>query len=294
MASLPTAVVALGMFDGMHTGHRALLTHAIALANEQNALAAVYTFSNHPLDVMGGRVKLLSTTRERNAILRDIGAEEIVSEPFTSELAHTAPEAFVDMLLERWRVDAFVVGFNYTFGARGAGTPDTLIRIGERRGFYVEVVPPVRYEGAPVSSSRIREALSFGEVERAKAMLGRRYTLSGRVVRNKRIGRRIGFPTANIEPDARIMLPQNGVYATYAYVGGGAYRAVTNIGTNPTVGGEKLTIESHLIDFDGDIYAQTLTIGFRFRIRDEETFASVDALKARITLDREIASTHLK
>ena len=285
MEKLTPAVVALGMFDGVHIGHRALISRAVEEAKSLRAEPAVFTFSNHPMDVLGGSVRLLSSMKERNAMLRALGIRELVSEPFTCQLAALEPEAFVDLLQARWDVKALVAGYNYTFGSRGLGTPETLERIGRERGFNVLVVPPVLYENEPVSSTRVREAVERGDMALAGALLGRRYSLSGRVIKNKRIGRRIGFPTANIEPEERRALPPDGVYATIACVGGAAYRAVTNVGTNPTVNGDKLSIETHILDFDADIYGEILTVAFHSFLRGEIKFGSVEEMKRQIEKD---------
>lgn len=279
------AVVALGMFDGVHLGHRALIGQTVAEANRLGAKPVVFTFSNHPMEVLGGGVRLLSSIPERDDLLRTLGAEEVASVAFTRELAALSAEQFVDLLLERWDVRALVVGYNYTCGVRGTGTPETLAEIGKTRGFSVLVVPPVLLEGASVSSTRVREALEQGDVELAQRMLKRRYTLAGTVIENRRIGRRIGFPTANIAPEANRVIPKDGVYATVACVNGASYCAVTNIGTNPTVHGDHLTIETHMIDFDADIYGERLTVAFRKYMRGELMFSSLDGLKEQIRLD---------
>jgi riboflavin kinase/FMN adenylyltransferase len=289
MTALQPAVVALGMFDGVHLGHRALITRLLEEAKRLRAVPVVFTFSNHPLEVLGGNVRMISGIRERNMMLRSLGAEEVESVPFTREMAHLSTEQFIDLLNEKWNVRGLVVGYNYTCGDRGTGTPETLRTIGDARGFSVSVVEPVLFEGEPVSSTRIREAVERGDVTLAEALLKRRYTLTGTVVQNKRIGRRIGFPTANIEADLRRVIPVDGVYATFAFVGGVVYRAVTNIGTNPTVHGTRLTIETHILEFNADIYGQQLTIAFRKRLRGEEMFDSLDALKEQIRLDVEAA-----
>lgn len=285
MTAYTPAVIALGMFDGVHLGHRALINRLLEEAKRLNAVPCVFTFSNHPLEVLGGSVRLLSSTRERNQMLRSLGTQDVESVPFTCEMAALSTEEFIDLIAERWEISGLVVGYNYTCGDRGAGTPETLKEIGVRRGFSVSVVDPVLYDGAPVSSTRIREAVERGDVTLAEKLLSRRYSLSGKVVVNKRIGRRIGFPTANIEVDPKRVIPADGVYASVAFVGGSAYRAVTNIGTNPTVHGEALTIETHLIDFDADIYGETLSVAFRKRLRGEAKFDSLDALKEQIQAD---------
>ncbi len=291
MTELTPAVVALGMFDGVHLGHRALMARLLQEAERLDAAPCVYTFSNHPLEVLGGSVKLLSSVGERNKLLRGLGAERVLSVPFTREMAMLGTEQFIDLLMEQWDIRGLVVGYNYTFGDHGKGTSQTLVEVGKRRGFSVSIVEPVMFEGAPVSSTRIREAIERGDVSLAKDLLVRRYTLSGTVVQNKRIGRRIGFPTANIEADPKRVIPADGVYATVVYVGGAVYRAVTNIGTNPTVHGEALTIETHLIEFDADIYGETLTVAFRKRLRGELMFDSLDELKEQIRLDVLAASS---
>lgn len=292
MAVLQPAVVALGMFDGVHLGHRALITRLLEEAKRLRAVPVVFTFSNHPLEVLGGNVRMISGIRERNMMLRSLGAEEVESVPFTRDMAHLSTEQFIDLLSEKWNVRGLVVGYNYTCGDRGTGTPETLREIGRVRGFSVSVVDPVLFDGEPVSSTRIREAVERGNVSLAEALLKRRYTLTGTVVQNKRIGRRIGFPTANIEADLRRVIPADGVYATFAFFGGAVYRAVTNIGTNPTVHGTRLTIETHILDFNADIYGQQLTIAFRKRLRGEAMFDSLDALKEQIRLDVEAASAY--
>jgi len=279
------AVVALGMFDGIHLGHRALIGQTVTEANRLGAKPVVFTFLNHPMEVLGGGVRLLSSIPERDDLLRALGAEEVYSVAFTRELAALSAEQFVDLLLERWDVRSLVVGYNYTCGVRGAGTPETLTKIGKVRGFSVLVVPPVLLEGSAVSSTRVREALEQGDVELAQRMLKRRYTLAGMVIENRRIGRRIGFPTANIAPETNRVIPKDGVYSTIACVNGADYRAVTNIGTNPTVHGDHLSIETHMIDFDQDIYGERLTVAFQKYLRGELMFSSLDELKEQIRLD---------
>lgn len=281
------AVVALGMFDGMHRGHEALIRHAAEKAKRLDARPVVFTFANHPLEVLGRKPRLLTTLDERVRRMRDIGVAEIAAEPFTAGFAAMAPEAFLNWLLARWPVAALVCGFNYTYGRNGEGTADTLIAAGEARGFSVEVLPPVLEENAPISSTRIRKALEAGDVTLANRMLGRPYSLAGVVVPNLQNGRRIGFPTANIEPDGALVLPGDGVYRTRAEVLAGSFPAVTNVGANPTLHAKKETVETHLIGFDRDLYGQRLTVSFLEYLRGEVAFDSLDQLKRRISLDVE-------
>ncbi len=288
------AVVALGMFDGMHIGHRALIRHASDLAHALGVRTVVDTFSNHPSEVLGGSVRMLSSADTRREQMLLAGADEVRMRTFTREYAAWSPERFVQEELRLWDVRAFVVGFNYSFGSKGAGTPETLCLLGKQYDFAVETVQPVLYRGAPVSSSRIRAALEAGDVAAAADMLGRKYALAGDVVANRRIGRRIGFPTANILPPANRVLPMAGVYATIVQTDAGRYKAMTNIGTNPTVGGKQLSIESHLLDFNGDLYGKPITVRFCFRIRDEHRFSDVEALRQQLLQDVEVVRVRIK
>lgn len=284
------AVVVLGMFDGVHIGHRALLARARQIAARERAVCAVDTFREHPAEVLGGGVRLLSDAAERKALLFEAGADVVRMQTFDRARAAESPERFIAAELAAWDVRAFVVGYNYTFGARAAGTADTLAALGARHGFSVTVAAPTLYGGEPVSSTRIRALIEAGDVATASEMLAapkRAYALSGTVVENRRIGRRIGFPTANILPPADRVTPMDGVYGALVEIDGEgrAYPAVTNVGTNPTVGGTVRGVESHLLGFDGDIYGRTIRVSFLFHIRGEITFPDVQALSAQIALD---------
>lgn len=279
------AVVALGMFDGMHLGHQSLLRRTRSLAAEWGCVPAAFTFTNHPLEILGGRPKLLSSAGERAEIMRACGIEDICMVPFTRELAGCEPAAFIELLQSRWKLNGVVVGFNYTFGRYGAGTPKTLHSLGKRMGFHVHVIQPVLYGGTPVSSTRIRQCVEDGDLLSANSMLLRPYPLQGTVVSNLHNGVRLGFPTANIEADPLRVIPKRGVYAVNAILGPESYRAVTNIGVNPTLGGERETIETHIPRFSRDLYGQQLGLHFLFRIRGEIAFDSEEALKTQIQKD---------
>jgi riboflavin kinase/FMN adenylyltransferase len=182
-----------------------------------------------------------------------------------------------------------VVGYNYSFAKYGAGTPETLQALGSAHGFPVEVVPPVAFLEEPVSSTRIRTLIEQGAVRMAAAMLLRPYTLCGTVIRNRQFGREMGFPTANIWPEPGRVLPKDGVYVSEAQVGGERYRAITNVGKNPTVGGERLAVETHLLDFSGDLYGRRLCVSFLEYMRGEQRFDSPADLQKRIAADVETA-----
>ncbi|OQB25311.1 MAG: Riboflavin biosynthesis protein RibF [Firmicutes bacterium ADurb.Bin182] len=281
------AVVSLGMFDGVHMGHRALLNTSLNIARENDLESIVYTFIDHPMKVLGKSPKLLMTFKERFDSMKALGLDKVDAVHFDRELASMEPLDFIKMLLSRYPVKFIVAGFNYSFGRYGTGDCDCLTRFGRELGIGVQIIPPVIYNGSSVSSTRIRESLENGQLEEANKMLQSRYTLSGKVVSNRRIGTRIGFPTANITPPQEKMLPRSGVYAAVAHVENGThYYAVTNIGKNPTFQGSHTTIESHLIDFSGDIYDKHMSIALYRRIRDEIKFPDAEALARQISKDK--------
>lgn len=294
METRKPAVIALGMFDGVHIGHQELLGTAASLADALDAACCVYTFENHPAELLGRRAELLTGAEERRALLSMFGADEVYMERFDETIMHLSPEAFVRRLCGAWHVRGVVAGFNYTFGDRGAGTSDTLRALGKELGFSVMIVPKVSVDGEPVSSSRIRSLLQMGDVRMAARLLGRAYAVSGTVCPNRQNGRKIGFPTANLLPEPGRALPRHGVYVTEAITDAGTFRGVTNIGANPTVHGDRITIETHLLGFSGELYGKHLEVRFLERIRGEHTFASLSELKTQIREDANAAARYGK
>lgn len=287
------SVIALGTFDGVHAGHRALLREAKELAGKIGASPMIYTFRNHPLSPFGKEPKLLMTQLERLYALEASGIR-VAADMFDLTFASTPPEDFVKMLCSRFQMRGAVVGFNYTFGSKGMGDTALLKEMGAEMGFSVSVMEPVSHGGKPVSSSRIRSCLEAGDIPNANAMLGKRYQLSGTVQMNRRIGHTLGFPTANLENYGNKVLPLSGVYATRAVLAGRVYAAVTNVGNNPTVEGRRTTVETHILDFDADIYGMPLRVEFVERIRGEVKFSGREALAAQIGEDVKNAENILK
>lgn len=277
--------IALGTFDGVHMGHRRILEAMENAARERGLQRAVYTFENHPLEAFGKAPERLMTDEER---LRELGKYgQVIAERFDRALAATPPEEFVRRMVGEWSMEVAVAGFNYTFGSRGSGNMALLREYGAKYGFDVLEIPPCMQDGEPVSSTRIRAAVRAGDMGAAGSMLGRAYSIAGTVVANKGIGRRIGFPTANVRANGTVALPQSGVYACYAYIRGERYGAVTNIGCNPTVHGEQVTIEPHILNFDQGIYGESITVEFLQYLRGEIEFPSVEELSAQIARDAE-------
>ncbi|MBQ2191399.1 MAG: bifunctional riboflavin kinase/FAD synthetase [Clostridia bacterium] len=286
-------VLALGMFDGMHLGHKKLIDTAVLLAKHNKLQPACFTFSNHPQELFGGKVARLITNEERAKIMQRLGVERIEEVEFTREIAGLSPERFLDMLRDRFDPQIIVAGYNYTFGKGKKGNAELLSKLAPKKDVGVAIVPAVTVGKQPVSSTRIRELLEKGDVSSVQLLLGRTYTLEGTVVEDRRIGRTIGFPTANIEPDLSRAIPMDGVYVSMAELGGEVLPAVTNIGTNPTVGGTERTIETNIFDFDGDIYGKELRVHFVKRLRPVMTFAGLDELKAQIAKDSAQARKYL-
>jgi riboflavin kinase / FMN adenylyltransferase len=283
----PPAAVALGVFDGVHLGHRAILETAVRRAHERGLAALACTFDPHPLEILQPeRAPIpVTTLPERLELIAATGIETTVVLPFTAELARIEPESFVkDILVGRLRAREIVVGFNHRFGHRARGDTGLLERLGDSLGFGVRVVPPLTVDGRPVSSTAVRAALQRGDLAATGALLGRAYDVRGTVVHGDGRGRTLGFPTANVQVDRPLLLPL-GVYACRAEIAGEAHGAVVNVGMRPTFGATAPTVEAHLLDFAGDIYRERIRLTFVDRIREERKFPSVEALVDQIRDD---------
>lgn len=281
MPRVQTAVV-IGNLDGVHRGHQAVLRQARALADARGLTTLVLTFDPHPAEVLKGITPpRLCTLERRVELLRRHGADRVVVEPFTTELAALTPERFAkELLVERLGAKAVVVGEDFRFGKDRAGDLVALRRFGADLGFDVAAAEVAGDDQGPFSSTRVRDAIKSGDLAAAARLLGRPHSISGVVEGGDRRGRTIGFPTANLGNVAE-MLPPYGVYAVYA----GERAAVMNVGVRPTVDGSALRIEVHVLDFDGDLYGQTMRVHLVRRIREEKKFAGLDELKAQITRD---------
>ena len=296
------AVVTTGFFDGVHLGHRHVLSAVVSAARERGEEAIVVTFWPHPRTVLqqdARDLRLLTTLAEKKALLKAAGIDRIEVIPFTREFAAMKAQEYLEMLKARYGASLVVMGYDNHIGADKLtageiGSFSYTAEGGHGPGNYLSPLPVMvvapchseRSEESPISSTKIRKALEAGDVERANGMLGYDYELYGVVVAGNRLGRTIGFPTANMQLYEPLKLvPANGVYAVEVEVDGRNFRGMCNIGVRPTVGGSAQTIETHILDFDEDIYG--LPIGLRFlrRIRDERKFPSLDALKEQLARD---------
>ena len=282
-------VVALGTFDGLHRGHLDVIGTAKQEAEQTGAKLAVFTFSNHPLEwINPAHVPVaLVTPAVKLQLLENLGVDVLIDIPFNQLVADLLPQQFLERL-SALNYSCLVVGENFTYGQRGVGNVYTLAASAQAMGFKLIVRKLVSNNGTIVSSTEIRRLITAGEVQQAAKMLGRSYSISGIVAHGNERGRLLGYPTANLElVDAHVAIPLGGVYAVRAYVDGGVYGGMANIGKNPTFGDvEKPRLETNIFGFSGDIYGKTLTIEFVQRIRGEVKFAGIDALKAQLAQDK--------
>ncbi|WP_293837735.1 riboflavin biosynthesis protein RibF [uncultured Phascolarctobacterium sp.] len=282
-------VVALGTFDGLHRGHLDVIGTAKQEAEHTGAKLAVFTFSNHPLEwINPAHVPVaLVTPAVKLQLLENLGVDVLIDIPFNQLVADLLPQQFLERL-SALNYSCLVVGENFTYGQRGVGNVYTLAASAQAMGFKLIVRKLVSNNGTIVSSTEIRRLITAGEVQQAAKMLGRSYSISGIVAHGNERGRLLGYPTANLElVDAHVAIPLGGVYAVRAYVDGGVYGGMANIGKNPTFGDvEKPRLETNIFGFSGDIYGKTLTIEFVQRIRGEVRFAGIDALKAQLAQDK--------
>lgn len=290
MVPLGPAVAALGVFDGVHIGHQALVRDAVSLARSKDALAVVVTFDRDPDQVVtpASASPQLLDLDDKIAYLSDLGADVVLVMPFTGSLAATAPLVFLDeVLLGSMTPLAVVVGYDFRFGHRAEGDVDVLVRYGADHGFSVVAHELVRDDGYPVSSTRIRALVGAGDVVEAARLLGRPHRVKGKVRRGRGEGAGLDAPTANLIVAPYAALPADGVYAGRATLDGVAYRAAISVGVPPSFPKATDVFEVHLIDFEGDLYGRTLTVDFLERLRDQRTFDDSRELAAAIHADIE-------
>ncbi len=289
-------VVAFGMFDGVHEGHAQLMRKANELAALHDLTSVVYTFSSHPMATFApDRVPpQLETRSERVKTIAQMGVDVAVLRPFDRAYAALSPEAFVRSFAEALHPRHVVIGFNYTFGVKGSGKAEDMIRLGREYGFETHVLSEVTMDGLPVSSTRIRGRIAEGDMEGAERLMGRPYALCGVVIHGKKLGRQLDFPTANLCWDRAKALPPKGVYAAMALIGGAWYMAAVNIGEHPTAPGGQMTVEANLIGYEGEeFYGSHIRLLIMKRLRAEKKFDSLQALRCEVMRNREQAAQYL-
>lgn len=281
------SIVTIGVFDGVHRGHQHLIKRLVYEAHSADLSTVVLTFYPHPDVVLRGLTGryYLTTPEQRAEILADWGIDLVVTHVFDEALRQVRAADFVDQLVHYLQMTSLWIGSDFALGYKREGNVATLRHLGAQKGFSVHVIDLIMSETEAVSSTLIREAIETGAVSRSRDWLGRAYTVTGEVVHGEKRGRKIGFPTANVQVWDQQVIPANGVYAGWASFEGSRYMAVTNVGVRPTFSGEGVTVEAHLLDFDGDLYGKQLEVSFETRLREEKRFASMAELIGQITAD---------
>ena len=286
----------VGVFDGVHLGHRSLIARLNRTAAENGLDSGVVTFQHHPRLVIKqhAHITRLTSLQDRIKLLHDLGVEHVIPLSFTPELSQLSAREFVELLIRYLNMKALVIGPDFALGRGRKGSSSALTKLGQELDFSVDVVPPQVVNGDVVSSTAIRRALEAGDVRKAGEFLGRHFSLTGHVTKGDERGRTLGFPTANLATEHGHALPADGVYAARVLVGETSHPAVVNIGLRPTFGSEERLVEAYLLDFSGNLYGQELTVELVDRLREEIRFSGAEELKAQMALDVERAKGLLK
>ncbi len=287
------SVVALGCFDGVHIGHRAVIEEAVRIAKESGLSSTVWTFSEPPKNFFApGSVQVLTDKEEKCRRIAELGVDVMFCVDFTEQIASLSPEEFFsEIVIKKLNAKHVVCGFNYTFGAKSAGNAELLSELCERHGIALTALEPVTLGGVSVSSSLIRSLITSGDVERAREYLGYPYAITSTVVDGQKLARRLGFPTVNLTPRKSTILPKNGVYVSRIdFIGNDKELfGITNVGMRPTVKADAICAETHIFDFDGDLYGKELRVELLHFIRAERLFDSIEDLREQVRKDIESA-----
>ena len=283
--------IALGSFDGLHLGHMSLIDRTVQLAKENNAKSMVYVFQNHPLTVINPEIspKLIMSNNTKIKLLEDSGIDIVNLVSFDKDFMKITPEEFIKNMVNFYNAKGIIIGFNYRFGYKNLGNAQMLERYSRVLGYKLYVCEAVSKNHELVSSSKIRHLIAEGDVVKARLLLGRPIAATGEVIKGKQLGRTIGFPTVNLNYNKGYILPKGGVYFTTIEYDNIIYKAITNIGYNPTVESGKLSVETYILGFDKQIYDEVIKINFIKRIRDEVKFDSIEQLKKQLEEDKKYA-----
>ena len=286
-------VLTIGTFDGVHLGHQKIVERVVTTARQEGLLATVFTFFPHPRMVVqhDKGLKLIHTLEEKKQLLQQLGVDLLVVQPFNEAFAQLTAEEFVStILVEHLNVKKVIIGYDHRFGRNRTANIDDMRLFGKKYGFAVEEISVQEVDEVSVSSTKIREALNKGDVTTAEHYLGTPYSLTGRVVHGLKLGRTLGYPTANIQVTEEYkLIPKDGVYAVYSYIDGRKVYGMMSIGKNPTIEGKGASIEVYFFEFNGDLYDQKLTIEFVQYLREEQKFATIDLLKKQLQDDETAA-----
>ncbi|MHB8259547.1 MAG: bifunctional riboflavin kinase/FAD synthetase [Bacteroidia bacterium] len=295
LTEITNPIVTIGTFDGVHQGHKQIINRLNKAKKELNGESFVFTFHPHPRQVMflnQSNIKLLTLTNEKLDLLEQAGIDHVLIYPFTKEFAQQSAHSYIkDILVDAIGVKKLIIGYDHRFGKNREGNIETLKKYATEYNFLVEEIPPHEIDSINVSSSKIRKALEEGDITTANTFLGYNYSISGKVVDGKKLGRTLGYPTANILiEDTAKLIPKIGVYAATVMMDGEQYKGMMSIGYNPTTDTDnKLKTELHIFNFDKNIYGCNLTLQIKTRLRNEEKFATLDSLKKQLDADKEYA-----
>ncbi|KQK25694.1 riboflavin biosynthesis protein RibF [Chryseobacterium aquaticum] len=283
--------LSLGMFDGGHLGHKYIIDELKKVGYENDLETAILTFWPHPRFVFNSNedLKLLNTIEEKKVLMEKYGINNLFLKEFDTEFRNLTGEEFVrQILIEKLNVKYLIIGYDHSFGKNKSGNFELLQKLSKELDFEVEQMEAINIHENNISSTKIRNALLAGNIKEANEMLGYSYSVSGTVVHGKKLGRTIGYPTANIETDSIKLLPKKGAYIVEVFVNENQYKGMLSIGTNPTVNGEKLTVEVYILDFNEDIYDQNITVKFRDFLHEEIKFESLEKLIERLDEDKRL------
>ncbi len=281
--------ITIGVFDGLHIGHRKLIKTTVEYAQKNQIKSVVLTFSNHPLNSLAPAYcpQSLLTNKKKVTLLKELGIDYLIMMPFDKQLSNYSPEKFIKaFLLKYFKIDCIVAGYDFKFGKDATGDIHLLQQLGDKYDFEIKVIKPVYLCGRIVSSTEIRELLLNGKILLANRMLARKYSIVGKVVKGDNRGKILGFPTANIKLIGNSLLPKNGVYLTKINFNGKDFFGMLNIGIKPTFDNQSLSVEIHIFDFDDHIYGKQLEISFLRRLRNEKKFGSSEQLKEQLIKDK--------
>lgn len=287
--------LSLGMFDGVHLGHQSIIKELKKIASEKNLEPAILTFWPHPRLVFNPDedLKLLNTIEEKTALLENFGIKNLFLKSFDEDFRNLTGEEFVkEILVNQLNVKYLIIGYDHVFGKDKSGNFDLLETLSEELNFEVEQMEAVNLHNDHISSTKIRNALQVGNIQEANEMLGYHYPISGKVIHGKKIGRTIGYPTANIEVENIKQLPKKGAYIVEVFLGNMRYKGMLSIGTNPTVNGKQLSTEVYILDFNEDIYGKEITIHFREFLHEEIKFEGLPQLIERLDEDKRLTETY--
>lgn len=283
----PTAVT-IGNFDGIHLGHQELINNVLKYGEKENLKSVVFSFEPHPMEFFGkyGEFKTMFSVDEKKLIIEKLGVDILIQYPFNHNFSSLAPAEFMNLLVEKTNCRVLVVGENYCFGKDRVGNIDTLKKLGQERGIRVIGIPRVKFNDVRVSSTRIRGLINYGDMETVTKLLNKPYFAMGIIVHGDERGRTMNFPTINIEPPLKKLLPPDGVYFSRVWLDGQVYSGMSNIGVNPTFDGEARKIETNIFDFNKEVYGKKAIVAFYKRIRNERKFKDINELSEQLKEDK--------